>query len=140
MKPVLLRIATYTSIFLIVLFAGAFAWANWNPPMPGERAQVVNFIPYDISTIGDSLKLVKIEQSIEEIGGVRGATFNTESGIMSVAYLIEEVDRETIESTVQNGFHIRLKEKQFQQTGPRCPVGGSMTLVARFRRFLCVRN
>lgn len=139
MKRLLIRTAKILGILVVLLFLSAFVWANWSQPTPGEKAAIVNFVPYDISQT-DSLQVVKMERTIEQIAGVRGATFNKTSGILSVAYGVEEVDKETIEAVVNSKYRIQLKEKQFVHTGPRCPVDGLVNTAVRIKKTLCLRD
>lgn len=139
MKKIFLRLALHTGIVLFLLLTGMFAWANWNPPSPGERSAVVNFVPYDMTVVHDSLKAAEIASYAETLPGVKGATYNPKSKIMCVAYHIDATENQLIETMIDRKFHVRLYEKLFRQSGPRCPVGGFSTVLLRIKRFFCLR-
>lgn len=138
MKKFLIRLAKGTGILIVLLFTTAFIWANWEEPGPGAKAPVVNFLQYDASKIGDSTKIVRVQNTLNKIDGVRGTTYNPSSKLLIVSYGVDDVDLETIESEVKQKHQLVLKEKVFTQSGPKCPI--DVAYISRVKHFLCVRD
>ena len=138
MKKFLMRTAKLIGAFVILTFISAFVWANWEAPGPGAKADVVDFVQYDASKIGDSLKVAKIQKTLKKQAGVHGSTYNSQSNLLVMSYGVSETDRETIESAINQTHNIKLKEKNFTQTGPKCPI--NVAYITRVKHFLCIRD
>lgn len=138
MKKFLIRTAKFIGVIVILVFISAFVWANWEAPGPGAKADVVDFVQYDAAGIGDSLKVAKIQKTLKKQTGVHGSTYNSQSNLLVMSYGVSETDRETIESTIKQTHNVKLKEKNFTQTGPKCPI--NVAYITRVKHFLCVRD
>lgn len=138
MKTFFIRLAKFTAFLIIALFLTVFIWANWEKPSPGQSAPVVDFIQYDVSKIADSTRIGNIQSDLNRLTGVRGTTYNPKSNLMVIAYGIDHTNRETIENNVFQNHAIRLSEKQFTQSGPKCPI--DVAWISRTKKLLCVRD
>lgn len=137
MKRFFKRFLKITGILFLLVFISAFTWANWEKPGPGMSAPVVDFVQYDMSKIVLP-KTNMIQQTLKEQTGVVGATYSAESKILVVAYRTDDTDRETIESLVNQIYATQLNEKQFQKSGPKCPV--DVAWISYIKKTLCVRD
>lgn len=137
MKKFLLRTAKYTGILLLLLIVTAFVWANWEEPTAGEKAAIVDFVPYDMSEV-DARTVSSIQQEIKSMPGVRALAYNDSSQLLSIGYSIDITDRETIESAVSDQFGVKMSEKTFVHSGPRCPIDQST--ISRVKHFFCLRD
>ena len=138
MKKFLIRTAQFTGILILLLFLSAFVWANWNAPSPGEQASIVDFVQYDATQIGDAAQIAKVQSDLKKMDGVNITTYNPSSQLLVISYSIDQTDRQTIESGINKLYHIHLHEKNFTQTGPKCPI--NVAYITRVKHFLCVRD
>ena len=79
-----------------------------------------------------------IQTTLTKQPGIIGATFSAESEILVVAYRVDEIDRSTFETLIQKSYSTQLKEKQFQQSGPKCPV--DLAWISYIKKTLCLRD
>lgn len=138
MKKILKRSLKVLGFLVLTLFITAFVWANWEKPSPGAMAPVVDFLQYDVQQVADSTEVAHIQKTLSKTTGVRGTTFNPQSGLLVVSYGVNDTDRKTIEETIRNSHQVQLKEKIFEKSGPRCPI--DVSCIVRVKRFLCVRD
>lgn len=138
MKKFIIRLAKFTGVLILLLFLSAFIWANWEKPGPGAKAPVVNFLQYDASKIKDSSSIVEIQEHFKTKKGVKGITYNNESKLLVFCYSIDEIEQEEIDQALLSQFHLKLKEKHFAKSGPRCPI--DVAYITKVKRFLCVRD
>lgn len=138
MKTIIKRSLAVLGVITLGLFLTAFVYANWEKPTAGRKAPVVDFLQYDASTIGDASVVSNIRTDLAQMQGVRGSTYNAESNLLVVSYGVADINRKAIESAVKSKYSIELKEKTFEQSGPRCPI--DMAMISRVKRMLCVRD
>lgn len=138
MKKLIKRTFTILGFFVVALFLTAFIWANWEKPTPGQQAEIVDFLQYDVQRIDDSNRIAHMRQTLLHIAGVHGSTYNPASRLLVVSYGVEETTREAIEAKIQEVYNIHLKEKIFEKSGPRCPI--NVAYITRVKRFLCIRD
>lgn len=138
MKKFMLRSLKVLGILFLGLFITAFVWANWEKPGPGAKAEIVDFLQFDVSSIKDSSKVASIQKSFKQLDGVHGSTYNRVSQLLVVSYGVSETDRATITQHVNDRYGVHLKEKNFSQAGPKCPI--NVSYIVRVKRFLCVRD
>ena len=138
MKKFLIRFAKFTGILILLVFLSAFVWANWEEPGPGAKAPVVNFLQYDVSNVQDTTNIAKIQKSLKKKSGVKGSTYNSSSKLLVISYSVSDVDQEEIDEMILSKYNLKLKEKVFVQSGPKCPI--NVAYITRVKRFLCVRD
>lgn len=138
MKKLIKRTFTILGFFVLTLFLAAFVWANWEKPTPGQLAEIVDFLQYDVQKIDDPTRIGHMRETLIQMEGVHGSTYNPASHLLVVSYGVEETTREAIETKIQENYNIHLKEKIFEKSGPRCPI--NVAYITRVKRFLCVRD
>ncbi len=138
MKKFLIRFAKFTGILILLVFLSAFVWANWEEPGPGAKAPVVNFLQYDVSNVQDTTTIAKIRKSLKKKSGVNGSTYNSSSKLLVISYAVSDIDQEEIDEMILSKYNLKLKEKVFVQSGPKCPI--NVAYITRVKRFLCVRD
>lgn len=137
MKRFIFRFLKFTGILLLLAFISAFTWANWEQPGPGMKAPVVDFVQYDMTnTILPKTNM--IQATLAKQRGIVGATYNAESELLVVAYRVDNIDRNTFEMLIAKSYSTPLKEKQFQQSGSKCPV--DLAWISYIKKTLCLRD
>lgn len=138
MKRFAIRTLKFIGILVGVTLLSAFVWANWEEPSPGMRATVVDFLQYDMSKIPSNVTPQEIEKAAKRMNGVQTTSYNASSKLLVVSYKIEETDKETVETTLNEQFNIELKNKVFVKSGPKCPI--DVAYISKVKKFLCVRD
>jgi hypothetical protein len=101
------------------------------------KAPVVDFVQYDMTnTILPKTNM--IQATLSKQRGIIGATYNAESELLVVAYRVDDIDRNTFEMLIAKSYSTPLKEKQFQQSGSKCPV--DLAWISYIKKTLCLRD
>lgn len=140
MQKVFIRLALYLVGLGLALFIGVFIWANWTPLSPGERAEPVNFITYDVTNLNSDAKASEISSYVNSIEGVGGTTNVPVMKSIIVIYRILDITEEEIIASVKEKFNYQLTQKKFADNGKRCPVSGTLSTMSRVRRSLNIRG
>lgn len=140
MKKVIFRLFAYLGILAGAIFLVLFIWANWTPLSPGERQDPVNFVTYDVTDLSGSPKIGQICSDLKTVEGVGGTNSVPVMNAIIVNYKTLEISEEEIIHHVKSKYGYKLKRKQFDENGKRCPMTGTLTTMARIRRTLNIRG
>lgn len=137
----LLKLVRLTAILVLVLFAGFFIYANWNPPSLGEHIYMENPTQIVVCsfpatyTARDSAALAAYFRSEP---GVHSTVITLGSQTLCVTLDPRETGRGQVLAAAK-AFDPAVRER-VMPAGPQCPVDGPLYTLRKVKYALCFRK
>ena len=120
-------------LFIVIVFAGLFTWANWDAPQISTSLPSVNLVIFQLKE-----SFPNISEKVKALEGVNALALNETEKTLTVVYEIEKYQINALTSRIENLINSDLKLMEFNDDSQSCPVKAP-GFIKKVHDFFCIR-